>query len=100
MLFFRADHGGDVRGLRVLLQAVHAHEQFLNIVLDHSELLGLAQQRDQVIISDELEAREVRTLFLQLGQQTLLDLVQLLYLNGQILLFQHVETLQHEFLSL
>jgi len=98
MFVLAGEHCLDVRLLLVLLETIHTHEELLDVVFHHPELLALSQQGDQVVVPDELEAGEVRALLLQLGEQALLDLVQFLDLDGQVLLFEDVERLQHEFL--
>lgn len=65
---FGTEHGGYGSTLRVELQALNAHEQFAHIVVDYPEPFGLTQEGDQIVIADEVEAREFSPLFFQLSQ--------------------------------
>ena len=41
---------------------MNASEQFLEVVLDHSRVLRLAENLEQIVVADEVEARELAAL--------------------------------------
>lgn len=62
---FQRDHGDDVLFSGVELNTVYALEEFLQMRLNHSRIGRLAQDLEQVIVSQEVESRKRATLFLK-----------------------------------
>ena len=58
-------HGDDVLVVLVKVDAVDAGEELLEVGLDDGGVGGLPQDLQQVVVADEVEARELSSLFLQ-----------------------------------
>ena len=73
----RGDHRFDLSVFLVEFDLVDAAKELLQVSLDHQGILSLTQNLKQVIVTDEVESRELLTLLLEVVIQSLLAHVKL-----------------------